>query len=239
MIIFVFETSKDVATIPILRRRLIWLIRCTYQKISDRQMLYNILVAVLTESRSVIDDKIVRLEAVEAIISLLYDPDESVDKLINSSEVLIPSLYTLADKCDELDPKVKCLSCVTLLLTTALGTRQEISGQIADITVIPLHHIWETSVDDHLQLRSEVLSILSLIASFVGVEHVDKLHPIALPMIDFIFDPQNKHENYFLMEDALKLWLTLLRLSRAYGPDLEGLFVRTKDVIDSDLEHIK
>jgi len=226
--------------VPILRRRIIWLIRCLYhQNIPDRCIYYDILTIVLTQAHTTHNDYNVKLEAVEAIIALLYDPDESINKLIMGSDVLIPTLYELTSQCNEFDSRLKCLSCVTLLLNTALGTGQQINYNIANAIVSPLQIIWQNSVDQNLQLRSEVLSILSCTASSVGIEQVEKLHSIALPMIDTVLDPKNQDELFFLVEDALKLWLTLLRLSKEYGSNLEILYVRAKDLVDVDLEHLK
>lgn len=108
------------------------------------------------------------------------------------------------------------------------------TNEMLNLIVTPLSTIWDDATDQNLLLKRNVLTILSCIASFVGPESCSVLYPLALPMID---DSLAKEENVFLVEEALKIWWTFLRLSKVYDQMLGKLFIRAAE-LSKDLEHV-
>ena len=215
------------------------MIGCSYHLLENRQNAFEALISVINETPCPPSFITVKLTAVQSLTSLLYDPDGSLETFFLFIDVTISSLYVLANNCVELEPREQSLSCISLILTSFLGAGKEINASTADATVGPLAAIWQNSIDQNLLLRRNVLSILVIVASAVGKDHSGKLHPVALPMINHALDPATRAEHMFLIDDALMLWLTLLRLAPVYESNLDILFPRVKDLLEQDLDHVR
>ena len=87
-----------------------------------------------------------------------------------------------------------------------------IGDNTADIVVGPLVSICKNDLVQTSQLRGNVLSILSCVTASVGINYSpQQLYPITLSMINASLVSTARNMHPFLIEDALNLWLTLLR----------------------------
>ena len=234
------DQTPNSTNLPMLRRRIVWLIAANTFSVplTSRSRLYQAILTMIVAPESRQNDKMVKLTAAQVLNNSLFDRDESLEIFRDHSDSIINALYTLSSGCEEYDSKSLVLSCVSFVLTYIIGCRA-MSEATANAAVGPLTQIWSEAVDQNALLKRDVLSILSCIAQAVGSEQSVHLHPIALPMLDAALDPAQREDNLFLTEDALGLWLSLLRLSPAYSDALGALFPRVKSLLEEDLEHVK
>ena len=218
---------------------MIWLLGCSYYHLENRTFTLQVLVSILLDDSDPKNDIMVKLAAVEAFNAVLYDPDESLRSLLLTPNELIKSLYALVGCCENIENQSQTLSCISLILSTIVGNEHAVDIGTAEAILFPLSRIWETASGENVILRREVLSILSGTATALKKEHSGGLFPIALPLLSNVLDPSTREENHFLLETALNLWLTMLRLAGSYDHNLGLLFGRVKDLLDQDLEHVK
>ena len=218
--------------LPILRRRIIWLVTCNAHQIKVTSHLNPL--GMLASALAPQNDICLRLTAVQAMDALLPQCEDTPNLLRSIAEPAAPALYQLTNDCTEVESQTLCLDLLSNLITYTGMTGGSLSNDFLNTIVTPLSSIWNSSVDQNLLLKRSVLAILSCVASFVGPESCSVLYPLALPMID---DSFAKAENVFLVEEALKIWWTFLRLSKAYDPMLGKLFIRAAE-LSKDLEHI-
>jgi len=226
--------------LPILRYRSLWLIGCSTSHQKNFHFIAAILNTILVDSSSDQNDIAVKLVAIEILHAIVYDPpDENFITYIHAPNTLISSIYNLASNCDEYLSKDACLEVVPLLLGCFTISGIKIDGETATAITSPLSQIWDNSVDENLLLRRSVISILSSVTVLVGKSHVFELHPIVLPLINHALDPKTQDLNSFLIEDALDLWLILLRLQQSYDTNFNVIFVRIQQLLVQDLEHVR
>ena len=226
---------------PVLRRRIVWLLAANFFFVPRgcRARFYRALLAIVVdEDRSSQNDLCVKLTAVQALSSSLFEGDEGMAIFRDHGDAVIAALYRLAGECEEYESRTLILSSVSLILTYLLGCGT-ITDRTANAAVEPLVQIWSNAVDQNALLRRDVLSILSSLAQAVGTDGSARMHPIALPMIGAAIDPALRKDNVFLAEDALGLWLALLRLAPSYTDDLGSVYHRAKDLLAQDYEHLK
>lgn len=232
-----FHTTRQTTSyLPILRRRIIWLLGCYAYQLSAVTNVLPALAPFFTDSGSPSrNDVSVELTAAQTFLSVLYEPTFDMIFLIAQASPLVASLYRLLSGCDDLDCRRMIMSLVALIISYSGSS---ITDETANATVAPLLDIWENAGEQNL-LRKEVLSILSHVAAAVGSDRSALLHSTVGPMIDFSLNPANKLECIYLVEDALALWLSILRMANTYNTTLEGLFQRALDVVEQDLEHLR
>ena len=119
------------------------------------------------------------------------------------------------------------------------GLGVNISESAANAAVMPLSAVWENAVGQYSSLRRDILSILTSVAVAIGKDLAPRLTPVALPAIDQSLNPSYQDQNLVLVEDALTLWLTLLRFASGITPEWGNLFLRAHDVLSVDLENTK
>ena len=232
-------TLKINRRLPILRRRLIWLIGCSSHVLKNRQYAFEAIAYVLV-NKCRENDIIVRLTAVGALNSLLYDSDGLIDTFAQYSDSVISSLYALANECSQLECCEEILSCINLLLMSIKEIGKHIGDNTADIVVGPLVSIWENALEQKSHLRGNVLSILSCVATSVGTNYSQQqLHSIALPMISTSLGSTARNMHPFLIEDALNLWLTLVRQLSVSDPNLENIFGIIVTLLEDGFEHTR
>ena len=221
------------AHLPILLRRMIWLISCNAQRITISSQL----VGLLTTALSAENDICVRLTTVLAFETLLPHCESSLSKMPPISaivEATAPALYRLTNECQEVDSRSSCLDLISNLIVCVNVTGGTLSNDILDAIIAPLPAVWRNAVNQNLLLKRNVLTILSCIATFVGPDQAVILHPLALPMIDDCF---GREENAFLVGEALKAWWLFVRLSKTYDGMLAKLFIRAVE-LSRDLENL-
>ena len=185
-------------------------------------------LGMLVSTLSASNDICVRLTAVQSLDAILPQC-EDVPSILNSIvESTVPALYQLTNECAEVESRSVCLDLLSNIITYVgvTGGSHALTNEILNAIVAPLSSIWANATDQNLLLRRNVLAILSCVAAFVGSEQITVLYPLALPLIDDSF----AHENVFLVEDALKIWCTIIRLSKTYDPMLGKLFVRAAEL---------
>jgi hypothetical protein len=221
--------------LPILQRRIVWLISCNANQINISSHLnpLGMVAAVLSLPNG--GDLCLRLTAVQAMDALLPYCEDAPQLLHSITDVTIPALYQLTNDCSEVESRASCLELLSNIITYVSFTGGNLSAELLNNIVAPLSTIWENATDQNLLLRRNVLSIISCVASFVGPNEATALYPLALPMID---DSFGKEENVFLVDEALKIWWVFLQLSRGYDPLFGKLYLRAP-VLSKDLEHVK
>lgn len=191
------------------------------------------LVYFLTK-RNLQNDICVRLTAIQSIDALLPFCESLPEVIQSITQPLIPAVYILANQCNDVENKTACLEMISTLVTYVNVSGGELSDSILNTVAINLPSIWENAIDQNVQVKRNVLDILSCVASYVGPNQAYVLHPIALRMIDDSF----RYENYvFLVKDALRLWYVFLQLSTKYHPMIGKLFIHTAK-LSEDFEHV-
>jgi len=237
--IIIGGTIANGTILPLLRHRIVWLLGCSYQYIGNRKITAELLVSVLTNVPDTQNDTVVQLAASQALNNILCDPDDSLICFLRQPDHIISSLYALTICCEDIESQSQTLSSISLLLSCIVGTGNTIGSSTAEAIVFPLSQIWEATQVQNIMLRRDVLSILSSVATAIEKEQFGGIIQIALPLLHNVLDPATREENLFLIETALILWLTLLRLAGSYDSNLGILFGRVKELLAQDLEHVK
>uniref|UniRef100_A0A7S4RP11 Importin N-terminal domain-containing protein n=2 Tax=Ditylum brightwellii TaxID=49249 RepID=A0A7S4RP11_9STRA len=235
----ILQGRNKVNVLPVLRHRLVWLICCIAHCISDTKTALQVLISIINNEPSSLNDVAVRLGAVEALTSILNVHYDLIDEFYHLLEIIISSLYRLVNDCTEINTRAQSLSCISLLLFHVVASGRKVDYATANAAVQPLPALWEVATDQNILLRRDVLSILSGVGLAVGRTQVGHLYPIVLPMINSSLDPSCQDRDVCLVEDVLALWLNLLRLATSYELHWESLFSRVKDILEQDLEHLK
>lgn len=227
----VFSPDVKNGTLPVIRRRFLWLISCFAHKVDLSSP--NHPVCLLVSELSGDQDACVRLTTCQSLEALLPYCEERPDLIQSTVELVIPVVYDLTGQCSEVENRMMCLELISTLINYVRVTRGDISNNTLNVIVSPLTSIWTNAVGQNLLLKRNVLSVVSSVASYVGPSQASILHPIGLPMIDDCFQCD---DCAFLVEDALKLWLTFLRLTTEYDTNLGKLFVHAAK-LSKEVEH--
>lgn len=221
------------------RRRIIWLIGCNTSRLSVDSSAFSSMVKVITTTTSVGNDIAVKLSAVQVISNMLSNFDEAAGESIMHAEVIVGSLYRLAGDCDEIDSHSIILDAIPLLLLYIVGNGRDITLEVANAAVSPLSNIWDASCGERVLLRRSILAILVVVISSLGPTGVDSLLPIVIPIIASSLDSRTRTEHSFLVEEALVLWLTILRFTGAYTPEVGDLIPMAVGLLDVDFEYLR
>lgn len=227
------QQKNEYQILPVLQRRLIWLISCNANQINISSNLNPLGLIATALSRS--NDICLRLTAVQAMDAMLPNCEDAPHLLYSITVVSIPALYQLTNYCDEVESRASCLDMISNIITYVSYTGGKLSADLLNEIVAPLSTIWKNATDQNLLLRRNVLSIASCVASFVGPNEAAVLYPLALPMID---DSFGRDENAFLVDEALKIWWVFLQLSSEYDPLLGKLYLHAP-LLSKDLENVK
>jgi len=233
--LLVGSRSNQATALPVLHRRIIWLISCNAHQVNVSSSLNPL--KMLVDTLSSHSDICVRLSAVEAIEALLPYCEDNPSILQSIISQSVPGLYKLTNECSEVESRSACLDLLANLITYigVAGAQHALTNNMLNTIVAPLASIWDNSTDQNLLLKRNVLGILSCVASFVGPDQVGVLHPLALPLIDASF--AGGEDNAFLAEEALKIWLVFIRLSKTYDPLVGKLYIRAVE-LSKDLDHV-
>ena len=99
--------------------------------------------------------------------------------------------------------------------------------QAANAVVQPLLQIWDGAGDKNV-LRKYVLSILTSVSGVVRPADAKLLYPVVQPMLDVA--TSGGSENVYLTDDALRLWLALMRVATEYDEGFHLLFPRVINI---------
>ncbi|GMH76961.1 hypothetical protein TrLO_g9993 [Triparma laevis f. longispina] len=221
--------------LPVLRHRIVWLLGCYVNSLSDalRPQIYSALVSVLNHD-SVKSDAMVKLTCVKTLNGLFEDWDFDIPAFHLLSAPTIRGLYALLDRVEELESSTLILQTASVLIAR-MG--MSLGVEAANAVVLPLLQIWEMAGDKNV-LRKHVLSILTNVSAAVTPEEVALLYPVVQPMLDLATNPGDAH--VYLTDDALRLWLALMRVAREYDEGFHLLFPKISNiVINMDWEHLK
>ena len=233
--LLVGNRSKQATSLPVLHRRLIWLLSCNAHQVNISSPLNP--MGMVANTLSSYSDICVKLSAVEAIEALLPYCEDNPSILCSIISPSVPALYKLANESAEVESRSACLDLIANLITYigVAGNQHALTNDMLNTIVAPLASIWDNSTDQNLLLKRNVLGILSCVASFVGSEQAGVLHPLALPLIDASF--AGGEDNAFLEEEALRIWWVFIRLSKTYDPLVGKLYARSVE-LSRDLDHV-
>ena len=96
------SASDQNTVLPVLRHRIVWLLGCFVNALSDtlRPQIYNALVSVLNHD-SVKSDAMVKLTCVQTLNGLFEDWDFDIPSFHSLSAPTIRGLYALLDRVEE------------------------------------------------------------------------------------------------------------------------------------------
>jgi hypothetical protein len=185
------------------------------------------------------NDIAVKLSAAQVISTIVGNFEDAAEECVTHAEFTVNSLYRLASECDELESQSAVLDTISLVLSYLIGTGRDITFEVANAAVAPLPSVWDAGRGERVLIRRNVISILVAIVSSVGPTGVEQLLQIALPIIDSSLDTRTRTEHYFLDDETLLLWLTILRFTESYTATIGAVFPRLMGVLEIDLEHLR
>lgn len=194
---------------------------------------------IVASNTSTYNDVAVKLSSVQVISTIVGNFDEAAEYCVPHAESIITSLYRLANECDELESQSIVLDVIPLILMYITCTGRGITAAVADVSVASLPSIWDSTSDDRVLLRRNVISILTIVTSSIGPTAVERLLPISLHVISASLDPNTSSEHSFLFNETLLLWLTTLRFAEAYSESIGSLFSTVVALVEVDFEHLR
>ena len=134
-----------------------WLLGCASPHLNDRQLVIDMILAVINHSLDAQNDAAVQLAAIQALTGITYDPPDDFLSCLRQPEIVISSLYTLTTNFQEADSKTDSLLVIQQLLTIFMFSGQPIDEEIMIQTIVrPLEPIWNSSSGIYLMIRSSV-----------------------------------------------------------------------------------
>jgi len=225
--------------VPLLRRRIIWLIGCNTSRLPDDSFAFRSMAEIISADTRTYNDIVVKLSAVQVIATMVGSFDEAAEECISHAEFIVNSLYRLANECEELDSQSTILEVIPLILTYIIGTGREISPEVANASVAPLPSIWDGSSGERVLIRRNIIPVLNVVASSLGPMGVERLLPIVLPIIASSLEPRARTEHSFLVDEVLMLWLTILRFTEIYTAAIGSLFPAAIGLLEVDFDHLR
>jgi hypothetical protein len=225
--------------VPLLRRRMIWLVGCNTSRLSSDSFVLKSMAEIIASDTTAHNDIAVKLSALQVMAAFVSNFDEAADECVLHAEFIVNSLYRLANECDELESQTSVLEVIPLILTYIVGTGRGITSEVANASVAPLPSIWDGSSGERVLLRRSIISVLIVIAASLGPAGVERLLPIALPIIASSLDPGARTEHSFLVDETLMLWLTILRFTETYTTSIGTLFPFVIGLLEVDFEHLR
>ena len=225
----------------ILKQRLIWLLGCHISSYTPeiRPAIYDFVVHMLMKATTADNEieVVIGLTSVTTLNSLLEDWEFQADDFSCFADEALKSMYTLLGVLEELEHREIVLKTCEVLVVRLGPSLPRVSYSTA---VTPLLQIWQASISNNNNiLRKHVLSILLSITSNIHESDALELYTVTIPMLDYSLDAENHADDAFLLEEALKLWLTLVRMAPSYNESLHTLFRHLIGIVKQDFEHLK
>ncbi|CAK4703776.1 unnamed protein product, partial [Aphanomyces euteiches] len=229
--------SQTVSGVPVLPRRIVWLIGCWLAQLSNqvRIPLYEALLQLLSAGKS---DTCVKLQAVQTLESLVNDWGFDQATFVPFMPSAISCLYTFfADaNVTTTETRLKILGCVEAIVHVC---GSEIAPCIVQV-VNPLPSIWEAAGSSEANLlRGKILSLLTRIMEieWSGTSDVE-LQNMVLSVVSYATNP-NQPDSIYLMDQGLALWIRLTEVVEVYTPALHEIFANIVQALSRDTEHIQ
>ncbi|KAF0690107.1 Aste57867_18501 [Aphanomyces stellatus] len=229
--------SQTVSGVPVLPRRIVWLIACWLAQLSNqvRIPLYESLLQLLSAPKS---DTCVKLSAVQTLESLVNDWGFDQTTFVPFLPTAISCLYGFFGDPDvaTTETRLKILGCLEAIVHVC----GSVMGSSIVQVVNPLPSIWEVagSSDANL-LRGKILSLLTRIMEieWQGASDVE-LQNMVLSVVSFATNP-NQPDSVYLMDEGLALWIRLTEVVEVYTPALHDIFANIVLALSRDTEHIQ
>jgi hypothetical protein len=171
-------------------------------------------------------DLLVRLAAADALQLSLDTPELSGEQLGPLAAPICQQLLQLIATTSELDLNCHLLKC----LRTVMERLEHHIRPAAALIAESLPALWNrgqqaSDTDQQSLLRQTVIRIMSHLVLALGPESV-ALHPLAVPVLRYCLssDEQDSGLKDSFLEEALDLWLQVLRHSPALTADLQEMF---------------
>ncbi|OQR90933.1 importin-like protein [Achlya hypogyna] len=231
-------TALTLRGVPVLSRRIVWLIGCWLAQLSAqvRIPLYEALVHLLAADAQAADTA-VKCGAVQTLESLVNDWGFQSNDFVPFLPRAIDALFAFLVHADveSTDTRLKILGCVESIAHMCAGAMTP--AMLVQI-VNPLPAIWEAaaSADANL-LRGKVLSLLSRIME-IEVDFVldAELQTMVLSVVAYATNP-DEPEAVYLMDQGLLLWLRLTEVVEVYAPPFHNTFSNILTALARDTEH--
>ena len=219
---------------------------CWVQDYDDegRTAIYNFLVGCLCDSGPM-SDLNVKLSCVRTLNAIC---EQDWDFLVSAFQPLaapsIQALYSLLSRSSELDSHTLILETLSSIVRR-MG--KDLGADGANAAVAPLLSLWQSEQSEvNTVLRRHVLTILVDVAGILSPSESVALYPVVFPMLAASLQGEEgaqlgyAADTLHLVEDALKLLLTLLRIAPAYNEPFHAMFPKVAFlVISCDWEHLR
>ncbi|XP_029049109.1 importin-11 isoform X2 [Osmia bicornis bicornis] len=215
----------------IIRRRVCWLIgRWTSVKLSAelRPELYELMVEVLSPE----EDLGVRLAASDALKLAIDDFQFNPEEFSPYLEPAFSLLFSLLKEVKECDTKMHILYVLSFMIER-VGS--EINPHVGALSSY-LPALWQQS-EEHNMLRCAIISTLIHLEKALGPDSV-VLEPLVVGVIALSCDV-NHESHVYLLEDGLRLWLTLLENAPAPTPAVMDLAKNLPALLEQSYENLK
>ena len=121
----------------------------------------------------------------------------------------LKGMYSLLSVVNELEHRELVLKTCEVLI---IRVGADLPREAYPTAVEPLLQIWQNSLSNNNNiLRKHVLSILMSVTSNVQESDVLQLYSVCIPMLDYSLNVVDNAADAFLLEEAMKLWLTIVR----------------------------
>ncbi|XP_034176418.1 importin beta11 isoform X1 [Osmia lignaria lignaria] len=215
----------------IIRRRVCWLIgRWTSVKLSAelRPELYELMVEVLSPE----EDLGVRLAASDALKLAIDDFQFNPEEFSPYLEPAFSLLFSLLKEVKECDTKMHILYVLSFMIERV---GNEINPHVGALSSY-LPALWQQS-EEHNMLRCAIISTLIHLEKALGPDSV-VLEPLVVGVIALSCDV-NHESHVYLLEDGLRLWLTLLENAPAPTPAVMDLAKNLPALLEQSYENLK
>eukprot|EP00127_Corallochytrium_limacisporum_P007488 Clim_evm10s253 gene=Clim_evmTU10s253 len=214
------ELNPSSGSHPVIRRRVCELMGYwvgVKMNSESRQNAYGTLAALM----EVEQDKVVALTAAFTVKELVDDLGFEKAAFLPHVESILTSIAKMIERADEADTKTRLITCIG---TITERLERQIGGA-AETIVRLMAGCWQLAIDeDHNMLKAAILSTFGHLVRAVREQSVH-LHQFLLPIINYALDV-NEEAHIYLAEDALELWLDVLKTTDEPTEDLLNMFPR-------------
>ncbi|EMC99470.1 hypothetical protein BAUCODRAFT_82563 [Baudoinia panamericana UAMH 10762] len=201
--VLVQEVQKQTAGYNIVRRRAaILLAQWISVKINERQLVFQIYNFLLDPDKE-LNDLVVRVTAGKQLHAVIDDWGTKAEELQPYVQSILRRLLALTIEVTYIDTRMELLNTVSVVVERM---EHRISPH-ADMIMATLPTLWEKRTDDVL-LKQAILSLLVRLLNAMKADSVP-FHGIMWPIITATMKA-GPEIDFFLLEDALDLWGTIL-----------------------------
>lgn len=226
--IFLPEALKnDLSENRILKRRVCLLINEWHElgvfSEDAMQKVYNLLLTFL-DSQNPINDKVVKLTAIQALKTIITDWDFKKEGFASFIKPFIEHLLRLTNEMELTESKLFLLNATAELInrTNPLISETELNDLLAAVP-----HFWDNSNNSNqLILKNSLLRILMNLVISLN-QNSNRAWDISLPLVSVCCSPSSEYHPW-VAEDGYELWLAILQ----YYPNSQSLDMNSSLVND-------